>query len=205
MIPQEDAVTDGFSAPVEGRREHKKKQTLRALHVAALDLVTRHGTANVSTDDIARAAGVSPRTFFNYFPTKEAALTGLSPDLGFRLAETIREQPPGVDEHAICTHIASHLVRIATDDTEVWHTRRQLLRERPELTSGAAGQRQTTLALIEALRDRMGDAGRAKWQAPMLAMATMDAMRVCLATCQTQDEALAMVEEIMAALAPAFD
>ena len=43
-----------------------------ALRLAALQLFADRGYAATSTSDIARAAGVSPRTFFNHFPTKEA-------------------------------------------------------------------------------------------------------------------------------------
>lgn len=43
-----------------------------ALRLAALQLFAERGYAATSTADIARAAGVSPRTFFNHFATKEA-------------------------------------------------------------------------------------------------------------------------------------
>ena len=45
--------------------------TERAMREAALHLMRERGYEATSTDDIARAAGVSPRTFFNYFATKE--------------------------------------------------------------------------------------------------------------------------------------
>lgn len=59
-----------------GLRERKKLQTRLALHRAALGLVDEHGFDAVTTDQIAARAGVSPRTFFNYFPTKESAVLG---------------------------------------------------------------------------------------------------------------------------------
>jgi AcrR family transcriptional regulator len=60
-------------------RDRKKADTRTSLHRAALHLVGEHGLANVSVDGIAERAGVSPRTFFNYFRTKEDAVVGLDP------------------------------------------------------------------------------------------------------------------------------
>ena len=62
-----------------GLRERKKLATRHALHEAALHLVAAHGLDGVSVDDIAARADVSPRTFFNYFATKDDAVVGLDP------------------------------------------------------------------------------------------------------------------------------
>ncbi len=67
-----------------GRLAARKRATETALRRAALELVAERGYDATSTDDIARAAGVSPRTFFNYFPTKESVVLlpeGLLADL----------------------------------------------------------------------------------------------------------------------------
>ena len=65
--------------PECGLRERKKRETRMALHHAALELVDKHGFDAVTTDQIAARAGVSARTFFNYFPTKESAVLGTNP------------------------------------------------------------------------------------------------------------------------------
>ncbi|WP_108260134.1 TetR/AcrR family transcriptional regulator [Mangrovicoccus ximenensis] len=60
-------------------RERRRIETAREIQRATLRLATERGLDNVTTDAIAEAAGVSPRTFFNYYTNKEAASVGLPP------------------------------------------------------------------------------------------------------------------------------
>jgi AcrR family transcriptional regulator len=55
------------------RTEHADR-TRNALLDAALNLFSANGYDETTTDEIAAAAGVSPRTYFRYFPTKESVL-----------------------------------------------------------------------------------------------------------------------------------
>lgn len=57
-----------------GLRERRRRETQRELSDAAIDLFEKHGVGGTTVDDIARRAGTSPRTFFRYFATKEAAV-----------------------------------------------------------------------------------------------------------------------------------
>jgi AcrR family transcriptional regulator len=87
------AVTSGESRV--SLRERKKLATRRSLRRVALDLVAERGFAHVTVEDIAEAADVSPRTFFNYFPSKEAALFGANPERVAALREHLVHQAPG--------------------------------------------------------------------------------------------------------------
>ena len=58
---------------LENGRERNKRATRRALRTATLEFGLDRGLAEVTIDEIAERAGVSPRTFFNYFDTKEDA------------------------------------------------------------------------------------------------------------------------------------
>lgn len=81
------------SGAAVGRREQKKHKTRVNLHLAALSLVNANGLDSVTTDQIAARAGVSPRTFFNYFPTKEQAILGFPADFPDRLVEAFLARP----------------------------------------------------------------------------------------------------------------
>jgi AcrR family transcriptional regulator len=57
-----------------GVRERKKQQTREALHRAAIHLYVERGPDSVTVNDICDAAGVSRRTIFNYFESKDDAV-----------------------------------------------------------------------------------------------------------------------------------
>ncbi|WP_372838872.1 TetR/AcrR family transcriptional regulator [Phaeovulum sp.] len=57
-------------------RERRRLATAREIQLATLKLAIQHGLESITTEEIAAAAGVSTRTFFNYFPNKEAAAVG---------------------------------------------------------------------------------------------------------------------------------
>ena len=54
--------------------EQRRRSTREALRGAALASFASKGFANVTVAELARAAGVTERTFFRHFPTKEAVL-----------------------------------------------------------------------------------------------------------------------------------
>jgi AcrR family transcriptional regulator len=77
-----------------GLRERKKQQTREALSWAALRLAVERGFGNVLVEDIAAEAGVSPRTYNNYFSSKAEAIAWRHLDRARRTADRLRERPP---------------------------------------------------------------------------------------------------------------
>jgi AcrR family transcriptional regulator len=70
------------SAPADAgaalsRRELNKAATRQAITDASLELLRARGPGNFTAEDIAEAAGISRRTFFNYFSSTDAALASI--------------------------------------------------------------------------------------------------------------------------------
>ena len=76
-----------------GLRERKKQETKQALSWAALRLAVDRGLSNVLVEDIAAEAGVSPRTYNNYFSSKAEAITWRHLNRARRTADLLRERP----------------------------------------------------------------------------------------------------------------
>ena len=56
------------------RPSKRRQETALRIQAAAIRLALQDGMANPTAEAITREAGVSPRTFFNYYPYKEAVI-----------------------------------------------------------------------------------------------------------------------------------
>jgi AcrR family transcriptional regulator len=140
-----------------GLRERKKRATRHALHEASLRLVAERGLDAVSVDDIADRVDVSPRTFFNYFPSKVDAILGLDPDAPRQQAEALLARP--ADESSVEALRAVARIQAAemAEDTELWPLRLTVIDAHPALLAhlaAAFGEAEKTLA--GAIAERTG-------------------------------------------------
>ena len=108
-----------------GLRERKKLGTRWALSDAALALALERGLDNVTREDIANRAGVSLRTFNNYFAGKYEAISFRQIDRTRRSLEVFRERP--ADEPLWSAITESMLAPLeAAGATDVRPTREEL-------------------------------------------------------------------------------
>ncbi|MDP9824427.1 TetR family transcriptional regulator [Kineosporia succinea] len=70
-------------------RDRRRAQTEQEIGEVALALFEKQGIDHTTVDEIARLSGVSPRTFFRYFATKERAALVPHRDLEDRVEQMI--------------------------------------------------------------------------------------------------------------------
>ncbi len=87
-----DLANQVQSYGTSGLREQKRAVVRQALSRAALDLALQRGLERVLVPDIAARAGVSPRTFNNYFASKEEAVVAPAFDRIARILAAFRER-----------------------------------------------------------------------------------------------------------------
>jgi AcrR family transcriptional regulator len=78
-----------------GLRERKKLETRQNLGSAALRLALERGLENITAEDIAAAVGVAPRTFWNYFSSKQDAICAPALDRARLIGASLRVRPAG--------------------------------------------------------------------------------------------------------------
>jgi len=77
----------GVMGDLLGLRERRRRQTSADIRDAAVRLALERGFDKVTIEEICVEAGISTRTFFNYFPNKESAIAYGPSDLPTNLAE----------------------------------------------------------------------------------------------------------------------
>ncbi|RJF89222.1 TetR family transcriptional regulator [Oleomonas cavernae] len=164
------------TAPGEGLRGRKRRETLRRITDAGIRLFIEKGYAATTLDEIAAEAGISRRTFFYYFKSKDDILLSLQSGMGDMLVAALRSAPPDSRPlDAIRDAIVKVCAPIPADDMIAID---RLMRS----SQAVQARKQATYiqherALFEALRER--------WPAPeretglrLVAMLAVGAMRL---------------------------
>jgi AcrR family transcriptional regulator len=103
----------------EGLRARARLAMRTEIAETAFCLFVERGFERTTVDEIAEAAGLSRRSFFRYFPTKEDTVFGLLDDLGEELAAAVAArpaaEPPWAALRAACSVLLAPMLH-RTDD-----------------------------------------------------------------------------------------
>ena len=165
-----------------GLRERKKAETRRALTVAAIRLSIDRGSPDrVTVEEISEAAQVSPRTFFNYFSSKEEAILGVDPERRAALRAELELRPSA---ETPIEALRAALLATAEDideHAELWAQRLQLVREHPALSPGyVASFADFERGLVEAMAARLDLDADTDLYPSVVAAAALTVMRVAV-------------------------
>jgi AcrR family transcriptional regulator len=184
-----------------GLRERKKRETREALTRAALELFAERGYDETTLAEIADAAGVSTRTIFAYFPSKEDILFSTMQTMRDALARALVERPAGTDA---LTALREFILSVGHQKTELDHKLGCVIADDPTLASHKrARMAELQEVLAAAIADDLG-VGSDDFR-PQVAAASLTAAFEVLerqgrdvATVPTNDEIAAAIDPVIA-------
>lgn len=189
---------------VVGLRERKKEATRQAVHEAALRLTVEHGFDQLTVEAVADAAGISRRTFSNYFAGKEDALLHGDEQQITELVRAVRERPA---EEAAWTALRAAMTqfaeRVAPPERE-WAVRTRLAMRHPSLL---ARQLANHAALEHDLAEAVA-ARRSPVRPLVLAAVFLSALRIAMRMWIEEDlarEPIQVIDEILDEMGRSFD
>ncbi|MFG2501478.1 TetR/AcrR family transcriptional regulator [Streptomyces sp. NPDC048441] len=148
--------------PGSSLTDRRKAETRLDIARTAASLFIENGLRATRAEDIARAAGVAPRTFYRYFATKEEAVAPLFAAGAQQWAEAVRGAPAGLSVRDALRHAAARAL-VPDGDAEALEWVRSLLRMAGEsaalraVWSDACHASEETL--ISVLAEREGGVG----------------------------------------------
>ena len=149
-------MTDVIDVNSGGLRERKKRAARIETHRAALELVAERGLGGVTVEMIAERAGISPRTFFNHWATKEAALLGVVFTDADGIGDALRARPAEEAPTVALRAVLREWMRMVPSDTELRDLRQHVIAQAPRLHAMNAGRAaQFQGGLIDALQERL--------------------------------------------------
>ncbi|MDZ4234676.1 MAG: TetR family transcriptional regulator, partial [Dietzia sp.] len=139
-----------------GLRERKKMRTRHTVRREAFRLFELNGYTQTTVDQIAEAADVSPRTFFRYFPSKEAVLISdefMEPIIEAFLTAPAEMSPVAAYRHAVGTVFTA----MAGAEYEFAIARQRLMYTLPEAKGALYDEYIRTIRLLtDACAERLG-------------------------------------------------
>jgi AcrR family transcriptional regulator len=186
-----------------GLRSIKKQMAREAIANAALRLTLEKGLANVTIDEIARIAFVSPRTFSNYFSCKEEAVVAAGNDFSGlleRFVDAPSDEPP---MRVLRRELTEFLRHRSPEELEQSRGRLQLMEENPSLVPyQVASYDELEREFRSIVAQRSGTDVRTDMYPWLVAAAAMSAARIAM---RVWGQSGADAEQLPGLLSAAFD
>jgi AcrR family transcriptional regulator len=138
-------------------QEARRQYTAREIARAAIRLFAARGFDVVTVDEIAAAVGISARTFFRYFASKEDVVLHFQRRLNDRLVDAFESRPP--DEGAVTALRNAYVATstVAPDDREELLLIGRFLEDSRQLLARSRGEQAVPdAALVLAVSRRLG-------------------------------------------------
>jgi AcrR family transcriptional regulator len=170
--------TDPLEEEQEGLREKKRRETLQRIAETGLKLFVANGYEATTLDAIAEAAGVSRRTIFYYFKSKEEILLAYQSGVGEMIRNAVLQEST---ERAPLDAVLNALLKLnARFDSKQMIVIDRLLRSTEQLrASKQAKYMQQEQALFEALCQLWPQAKRRN-ALRVVAMVSIGALRLAI-------------------------
>lgn len=143
-------------------RERKRRATMVAIENAATTLVLDNGYDEVTVDEICAAAEISKRTFFNYVPSKEAAVVGNTPEDVVEADRIVflEQADPDVPRALLSLFLSAFAAARTADDAQtatLAQRRREIYRRNPDLGAArATASSRFQLRLVDVVTEHFG-------------------------------------------------
>ncbi|MGC1184589.1 MAG: TetR family transcriptional regulator [Candidatus Dormiibacterota bacterium] len=159
----------------EGLRERKKRQTRQLISDTATELFLERGFHQVRVAEVAEACGVSEKTVFNYFPTKESLVLDEEREMAAEVRRALAPNSSGKSlvngaVEVILENVRDLFAHLAQEEHALDHTRRfiEMIDTTPELR---AAQRDVMERLVQVAAQALAQRARVNPEDPEPQMA----------------------------------
>ena len=176
------------------------------LTAVAVRLFTEHGFAETTARDIAQAVGVSERTFFRYFTSKEDVILGALDQLGVELASRLAARPANEAPFRALRRSFDLMTEIVAKEPEWSLAMLELTRQVPSLRARQVEkQDKWATQLADVLADRMDTDASVDLRPSLYAATALSALDVAVSHWDATGRTQTLDEILDSAFAMAFN
>ncbi len=163
-------------------RKIKADAVAASIAATALALFDKKGFDGVTVDEIASASGISRRSFFRYFATKEDIVVAGHAAFGERILELVKARPQGEDVWVSLRRGYDVLVDNVDRDPEGAARTMRVINSTASLRAHTIEKHSVwAVGLVPEIAGRLGDANARRLEADALVHASLACLDVALA------------------------